>query len=349
MNTSKAFFPVRDPTVDERDSWLASFLPIASAIVYPLVLQRFHAAVTGVGLIGANAGPFEAAAWLGIAFWLPLSCLAFALGRGPFALLAPVGPKSRGAALVGVTAPPLFVLVGVASSLLHSPVPELVTWAGGWLLFGLALTFARPAAHSGGMIRAARLRVLHGLSAALITIFVAFHLFNHLMGLIGPNAHARVMRAGRLVYRSDLGQPMLVGLLLFQVATGLVLAWRRVRTDLTAARLIQIGSGVYLAAFILTHVNSALSARLVHHVDTNWAWATSAPEGLIMSAWGIRLLPHYALGVFFVTAHLFSGLRGVLLAHRVQAATTNRIWQGGMVVAAVISVLIASGLCGLRL
>jgi len=339
-----------DRRITESDSGLAVFIPIAAALLYPWVLKGFHAAVIGDGLVGTSARLFEAAVWLAIAFLLPLSCLAFAFARGPFTLFASAGPKSRRIALVAVTAPPLFVLVGVSSSLLHSPVPELVTWVAGWLLFGLAVSCSRPAVHSGGAITTGKLRVIHGVAAALIALFVAFHLLNHLLGLMGPDAHARVMHAGRLVYRSDLVQPVLVGLLLFQVATGLVLARRWVRTDVCPARMIQVGSGIYLAAFILTHLNSALiSARLVHGIDTDWGWATSAPEGLIMSAWSIRLVPHYALGVFFVLTHLMCGLRGILLAHGYSSVRADRIWQGGMLVAAIASVSIMCGLCGLRL
>jgi hypothetical protein len=117
-----------------------------------------------------------------------------------------------------------------------------------------------------------------------------------------------------------------------------------------AFRIFQIGSGAYLAAFILTHLNSALiSARAVHHIETNWAWASGAPTGLIHDAWSIRLVPHYALGVFFVLAHLCSGLRGVLMAHGVGATSANRIWAAGLVVSGLVSVAIMSGLCGARI
>ncbi|MCC8956157.1 hypothetical protein H8B02_22820 [Bradyrhizobium sp. Pear77] len=96
--------------------------------------------------------------------------------------------------------------------------------------------------------------------------------------------------------------------------------------------MFQIGSGIYLAAFIVTHLNSALvSARAVHHIDTNWAWASGAPVGLIHDAGSIRPVPHYALGVFFVLAHLASGLRGVLIAHGVTTTIANRIWATGLV------------------
>jgi hypothetical protein len=111
-----------------------------------------------------------------------------------------------------------------------------------------------------------------------------------------------------------------------------------------------LASGTYLAAFILTHLNSALiSARAVHRIPTDWAWATGAPSGLIMDAWNIRLLPHYALGVFFVIAHLTCGLRQVLLAHQVQARFVQRLWVTGLIVAAGIAITITCGLCGLRI
>ena len=55
------------------------------------------------------------------------------------------------------------------------------------------------------------------------------------------------------------------------------------------------------------------------------------------------------MGVFFVLAHLCSGLRGVLIAHGVGATSVNRIWAAGLVVSALVSVAIMSGLCGVRI
>ena len=168
----------------------------------------------------------------------------------------------------------------------------------------------------GIMCMTGRLRVAHGISALAILLFVAFHLTNHLFGLFGPIMHAQVMAMGRVVYRSRFVEPVFVAILLFQVASGAKLAWRCSARPLDAAGVLQVGSGAYLAAFILTHLNSAfVSARWVHNIPTDWAWATGAPDGLLMDAWNIRLLPHYALGVFFVIAHVFCGLRTVLLAH----------------------------------
>jgi hypothetical protein len=179
---------------------------------------------------------------------------------------------------------------------------------------------------------------------------VLFHLTNHLFGLIGPEAHAAVMKVGRTIYRSAIVEPVLVVVLLFQALTGLELAWRWSAQRNDFCRVFQVGSGVYLAVYLLTHMNSAfISARAVHHVDTNWAWASGAPIGLIHDAWDIRLLPHYALGVFFVVGHLFSGLRVVMLAHNIRVTVANRIWAAGLILGATISTLISCALCGLRI
>lgn len=334
----------------EGASKIALWIPIASSILYPWVLEEFHIAMTSGGGAGTPSGVIEGTIWLTIAFLLPLSCLAFTIGRGPFAKLAPIDPMTRRVAFAGVAAPPLFVLTGVVSGLLHSPVPERVVWVAAWSAVGLASCLAKPDAAPRGEEWTDRLRVVHGVSAALILLYVVFHLFNHLLGLVGPDLHARVMRMGREVYRSGLVEPVLVGLLLFQVASGLRLAWRLSSSGLSLIRAIQVGSGVYLAAFVLAHLNSAfISARAVRHIETDWAWAAGAPTGLIMDSWNIRLLPHYAVGVFFVVAHVFCGLRGVLLAHRVHAATADRIWLGGMMIAVVLSTAIMCGLCGVRI
>jgi hypothetical protein len=60
-------------------------------------------------------------------------------------------------------------------------------------------------------------------------------------------------------------------------------------------------------------------------------------------------LPHYALGVFFIIGHLFSGLRIAMLAHNARAAVTNRIWAAGLTAGALLSATISSALCGARI
>jgi len=85
------------------------------------------------------------------------------------------------------------------------------------------------------------------------------------------------------------------------------------------------------------------------NIPTDWAFAAGLPTGLIRDAWNIRLLPHYALGVFFVLAHLASGLRVVMLAHGIRTFVANRVWWSGVLLSIAISAAIMCGMTGLRL
>ncbi|WP_338822410.1 hypothetical protein [Bradyrhizobium septentrionale] len=332
---------------------LRSMIPAAGAIAYPFLLDAFHLAVSpadspmsfgrlvlaALCLLAATAAPLLG---LACAWWMTTAV------PSSFEL------RARRLAYICIAAPPLFVLTGVGLGLLHIHVSDELVWVAGWSAACLYVLLAgeqeRPVRSAAIAPSIAGWRVTHGVAAAVILLYVAFHLTNHLLGLLGPEVHAAVMKMGRVVYRSSVVEPILVALMLFQVAVGVRLAWRWSALPADAYRVFQIGSGVYLAAFIVTHLNSAfVSARAVHHIDTNWAWASGAPTGLIHDAWSIRLVPHYALGVFFVLAHLTSGLRGVLIAHGVATTLANRIWATGLAAGGLVAIAIMSGLCGVRI
>ena len=337
-------------TAAERLRWL---IPAAGAMAYPFLLDAFHLVVSPA------AGPVSFGRLVLAALCLLAATAAPLLGLACAYRMTKAEPSSfelraRRLAYLSIAAPPLFVLTGVGLGLLHIPVSDELVWVAGWLAACLHVLLRgeqeRPAGSAAIAPSIAKWRVAHGVAAAVILLYVAFHLTNHLLGLLGPEVHAAVMKMGRTVYRSSLVEPILVGLMLFQVTVGVRLAWRWSSAPADAYRVFQISSGIYLAAFILTHLNSALvSARAVHHIDTNWAWASGAPTGLIHDAWSIRLVPHYALGVFFVLAHLTSGLRGILIAHGVATTLANRIWATGLAAGALVAIAIMSGLCGARI
>jgi len=316
---------------------VAALVPALAAMAYPFWLQAFHAVAAPLLLLAAFAMPLLAAAW-----WL---CQASQAPQSVFEC------RARRLALLGFAAPPLFVFCSFLLGTLGRPVPEPVAWVAAWGLAALWAWLGRrtpqplvaPAAD-------ATARVVHGLVAALVLAFIAFHLANHLFGLLGADAHAAVMKAGRRLYRLPAVEAMLVSLLLLQLAFGAWLAWRWSLQRMDGYRAVQVATGVYVGFFVLTHMNSALvSARLLHGTDTNWAWASGAPLGLLRDAWSVRLVPHYALGVFCVLAHLACGLRGVLLAHGWRPALVNRAWVAGLATSAAVAALIVAGLCGLRL
>jgi hypothetical protein len=336
-----AFALPQDPTIGPRLDYLALALT-GAAICYPFLLRAFHAVVGTQAATPSHLAIVGAAVILAVAFVVPFLALALACRSD-------VDPGTRRLAYAGVTAPTLYVFLGVVQALIHSTMPDEIVWCALWIAFAIWSQTARnPVAATRPTT--GRWRIIHGMTAALLSLFVAFHLANHLFGLLGPNAHAAIMKIGRLIYRSGAGEPLLVAAMLFQVSTGLFLAWRWSAAPQGFHRTFQIASGAYLSLYILGHMNSVfIYARSFLGIPTDWNFAIGAPTGLIHDAWNIRLLPHYALGVFFVLSHLASGLRVVLIAHGVDRHATNRAWGASVAISAIISAAIIAGMCGVRI
>jgi hypothetical protein len=320
----------------------ASLAPAVAALGYPLLLNGFHAIAGNPAVPPSPFAMVLATAVLAAAFLVPFLGLAFALRP-----TAP--PGARRLAYASVTAPTLYVFLGVVQALVHSPVPDEISWCLIWLA---VITVSQRAPHPAvtTVPKFGRWRVVHGTTAALLVVFVLFHVTNHLFGLAGQGAHASAMRIGRLVYRSDVGEPPLVAAMLFQIGTGLYLAWHWSAAPQAFHRTFQVASGAYLSLFILGHMNSVfVYARRVLGIPTDWNFAIGAPAGLILDAWNIRLLPHYALGVFFTLSHVVSGLRVVLIAHGANQRTANRTWGAGVALSVIVAAAIIAGMCGVRI
>jgi hypothetical protein len=237
----------------------------------------------------------------------------------------------------------------------HQTVSDLALWCLLWcvvtaLAFGVGLS--RLSQSQPATLRVSSgLRIAHGASAAAIVfIFLALHLSNHLSGLWNETTYRFLMRRFEQVYRSKVLEPILLSLLLFQIASGCALLWRYTRRSSDFFQTLQISSGAYLLFFLLAHMNSVfVYARTILGIPTDWNFATGAPTGLLRDAWNIRLLPHYLLAVFFVLTHLSLGVRVVSLAHNASAQVANRMAWVGTSLAAVLSVAIALGLVGVHL
>lgn len=320
------------------------WLPALIAAAYPFLLDGFHLMITSEGSV------LPAVLLLLLAFAVPalglfMACRDSGLGGA-------LQIRTRRIALLVVAAPTLYCFVGVNLYMLGSPVPDSWVWTPAWLLLALFAVLMPSNAETPAVARqsSAGLRVAHGISGAVVALFIAFHLFNHLFGLLGPQAHAEVMELGRQVYRSPVVEPLLVAALLFQVFSGLRLAWEWTSEATDFHRIFQIASGVFLSIFIIGHLNAVfIFARTWAGIETDWAFATGAPTGLILDPWSIRLVPHYALGVFFILAHLVSGLRVVLLAHGTARRTADQLWCFGAGIAALVSLAIMLGMTGVRL
>ena len=319
-------------------------IPAAGVLAYPFVLDAFHRQVGPVGSSPDAVHTISAAICLLAAFAVPSLGLYWASRPA-------IAPTIRRFSYAVVVAPTLYVFLGVLQTMARSPVPDEVVWVVGWTA---AASWATISVETEARFAPSRAlghwRVAHGISGAVVLVYVLFHLTNHLFGLAGPDAHAAVMAIGRKVYRNRFIEPVLVAMLLFQIASGAYLAWKWSVAYVEFHRLIQVATGFYLSAFVLGHMNSVFFyARGFLGIQTNWAFATGAPAGIIHDPWNIRLLPHYALGVFFVLAHVASGARGVMLAHGVSAPMTNRLWALALAVSAVVATFITAALCGVRI
>jgi hypothetical protein len=340
----EAFVHQQNPSsiLEKRFDYLA-LVPAAAAVAYPFLLRAFHAIVGSQAVTPSPLAIVSATFILAIAFVVPF--LGIALACRPTA-----NPGSRRLAYASVASPTIYVFLGVVQALVRSPIPDEIVWCVMWVAIVIWSQSARdtvalPAPAVG------RWRVVHGVTAAVLSLYVLFHLTNHLFGLIaGPDAHAAVMKIGRVVYRSGVGEPLLVAAMLFQIGTGLYLAWRWSTVAQDFQRTYQVASGAYLSLFILGHMNSVfIYARSFLGIPTDWNFAIGAPTGLIHDAWNIRLLPHYALGVFFILSHLASGLRVVLIAHGVYRRNADRLWAAGVALSIIVAAAIIAGMCGVRI
>lgn len=340
---------VARPRIGLKPSWLIA--PLA-AMAYPLPLVAFHGAAESARASGDGIFFAAAALLLAAAFAAPLIALAGATRLLRIERPSGAELRARRVALLAVAAPPVFTAVGDDIYMLGNPLPDIWALAAFWAaMIALIATGGRePSARSAPRSAPAWLRAAHGVVAAILLVFVTAHLGNHLAGLIGADAHRALMKAMRPVYRAPAVEPILVAGFLFMVGSGGWLAWIHSARAADGFRAFQLASGAYLLVFVTNHFNGViLLARLYLGVDSDWSFASGAPHGLIADAWNIRLVPDYTLAVFFALAHLFAGLRVVLLAHGVRKSVSDGVAVWGAALAGLLAVGIVSGLCGLRL
>ena len=329
--------------------------PSLAALLYPFTLKGFNSSATSIAEGGARSPALlwlSAAACLAMAFAVPLIAMLAAMTFGEIDRPTLAQLRAKHAAVLAVAAPTMFTFIGVVLYMLHDPVPDTWFWVACWAIALVMLLRSNNDAPVMLMARPvpAPLRVAHGVSAlALVVTFLALHITNHLTGLAGAGTYDAVMKVFRQIYRTRMLQPLVVALFLFQIGTGLFFVWRQTGAPSDRFRTFQIASGIYLAFYVLGHMNSVfIFARTYLGIDTGWDFATGAPTGLLKDPWNIRLVPHYWLGVFFVLAHLAAGTRAVMMAHGVSKAFADRSMVGGTVVAGMVATLIMLGLCGLR-
>lgn len=109
-------------------------------------------------------------------------------------------------------------------------------------------------------------------------LFLAMHLANHLALPAGHKAHRAVQALLSRVYRAPGVEALLLALFAAQIGLGLALSRRRGPGRGWAAA--QLGSGLYLAVFLVQHVPAVLAARAATPpVETDAAFAAAVLAG----------------------------------------------------------------------
>src|ERR1700730_4763352 len=272
---------------------LPMLVPPLAALLYPFALDSFNTSVTHIASGASTLSWLSAAACLALAFAMPLIAMLAAMSFSEIGRPTVAQLRAKRTALLAVAAPTLFTFVGVVLTMLHDPVPDTRLWVACWVI-ALALLLRSDAGVP--VVVAPRpiptqLRVAHGVSAlALVMIFLTLHITNHVMFPAGEGTYDAMRKVFRHVYRNNILQPLLVALFLFQVGTGLFFVWRFTAAPSDRFRTFQIASGVYLAFYVVGHMDSVfIFARTYLGIDTEWGFATGAPTGLVKDAWTSRI------------------------------------------------------------
>jgi len=338
--------------------WLHPRLtPLLGAVAYPLFLGAAYGGMQA--LSGAHSGEerfaaiFMVVASLAAAFAVPVTA-ALTAGRiaRSFERTRPEVQAYRLAHLA-FAAPPLYTATGVITGVLGIGSFDFLIWVMLWLGLGLfAATAATDALPDRVRPPGARAVAVHGsIALAVLLIFLAWHLGNHVLALWSPALHGWAMKRLQHIYRAKTVEPLLVLAMALLVGTGVPLAWRHTMLQGDGYRRLQTLTGFYLAAFVLSHLTAILVlARWQGHVDTGtWAYESSAPVGFLGNAWNPRLLPHYSMAVWALMTHVGLGMRGVLRAHGVEDRAANLLAQGASLAGAATSLVISSALLGVHL
>jgi hypothetical protein len=134
------------------------------------------------------------------------------------------------------------------------------------------------------------------------------------------------------------------------VVTGFALLRPRLSRIADSFDTLQTTTGAYLLFYIPGHMNSVfIYQRTFTGKDSDFWFASGGTAGVLGDGWSVRLLPHYALGVWAIITHAACGLRQVMVAHGVTAAIADRITVAFSLVGALLAVAMVLPLCRVHL
>jgi hypothetical protein len=172
----------------------------------------------------------------------------------------------------------------------------------------------------------------HYFSGIILSVFIAFHLFNQLASLIGPATHIEIMKFFRKIYRHPLIESILLLSVISQLFTGIKLLFSKTWKTLVMVEKIQVYSGLYLSFFLIIHVSAVLSGRYIIGLDTNFYYTG---VGLNYYPATFFFIPYYFLAVASITLHISA----------IHYLKTKSLWSSLTIatIGSIVSILIIVG------
>lgn len=181
------------------------------------------------------------------------------------------------------------------------------------------------------------LRRWHGLSAALILVFITAHIANHISLIWGFPEHQQIMSSLRNIYRYPVVETLLMLALAWQIISGSAMVVRGWKTRSGLIGWAQALSGIYLILFLLNHVSAVWYGRLALDLDTDIRFAAAG----FHAGYAAFFIPYYFLGVLALFTHIACAVywlaSGSVRRYAPAALMLAGLAIGGMAVAVMAS------------
>ena len=180
----------------------------------------------------------------------------------------------------------------------------------------------------------------HYISGLTITIFITLHLFNHALSILGADKHIAAMNTLRLFYRNIFVEPILLGSVIVQIASGLKLFKKNRKIALSKFDKLQIWTGLYLAIFFIIHLGAVLVGRSILYLDKNFYFGVA---GLNSFPLNLFFIPYYGLAIFSIFGHL-AAVHNKKMKQNLLGLTPNKQSKSILFLSACLTILIFYGL-----
>jgi len=194
-----------------------------------------------------------------------------------------------------------------------------------------------------------KIKKIHYLSGLIITIFIGFHLFNHIVSVFGAAYHIDIMDKLRIFYRHPVLEFILLAAVFLQIISGVRLFFSKRKMVNSFFEKLQIWTGLYLAFFLLMHVGAVMMGRFVLALDTNFYFGVA---GLNTFPFYLFFVPYYGLAILSFFGHV-AAIHSQKMKQTILGITVEQqarfILLKGVIVTLIIFYGLTNGFAGLEI